>query len=246
LHTKCKIIHTDIKPENVLIVMDNAASLNQQIDEAITTLKDRGYGGHWFPDSYGKFIISSIKNSISNWRKKSFVFLFISQILVSSLEKKRSKKSPSPSAQPPSNITSLNITKNHDDTHEEKKSSSPVLVDHDANSNSRSVAANSLDLSSDDDHIDKQTGPSAGSSTTTTSSSFIDNNKKPSISFDDDLKSFITDIKSSEIEKPELDKENSSIGEKQQVKEQRRERGSVSSVVSSQSKNGNENKVNRT
>jgi hypothetical protein len=35
--------------------MDNAASLNQQIDEAITTLKDRGYGGHWFPDSYGKF-----------------------------------------------------------------------------------------------------------------------------------------------------------------------------------------------
>jgi hypothetical protein len=36
--------------------MDNAASLNQQIDEAITTLKDRGYGGHWFPDSYGKLI----------------------------------------------------------------------------------------------------------------------------------------------------------------------------------------------
>lgn len=54
LHTKCRIIHTDIKPENVLIVMDNAASLNQQIDEAIINLKDRGYGAHWFPDSYGK------------------------------------------------------------------------------------------------------------------------------------------------------------------------------------------------
>lgn len=132
----------------------------------------------------------------------------------------------------------MNITKNHDETHEESPS---VVVD--VNSNSRSVAANSLDLSSDDDHIDKQTGPSAGSSTTTTSSSFIDTNKKPSISFDDDLKSLIDDVKSSEIEKPELDKENSSIGEKQQVKEQRRERGSVSSVVSSQSKNGNENKV---
>lgn len=65
MHTKCKIIHTDIKPENVLIVMDNAASLNQQIDEAITTLKDRGYGGHWFPDSYGKlnFITLTMKKS---------------------------------------------------------------------------------------------------------------------------------------------------------------------------------------
>jgi serine/threonine-protein kinase SRPK1 len=54
LHKKCKIIHTDVKPENILIVMDNAASINQQIDEAITSLKGRGYGAHWFPDSYGK------------------------------------------------------------------------------------------------------------------------------------------------------------------------------------------------
>jgi hypothetical protein len=151
----------------------------------------------------------------------------------------------------------LNITKNHDD---EKKSSSPSttnVVAIDANSNSRSVAANSLDLSSDDDHIDKQTGPSAGSSTTTTSSSFIDNNKKPSISsiFDDDLKSFIVaseksnDIINVEKSSADIDKENILIGEKQQhnkqkIDEQRRERGSVSSVISTQSKNGNEIKVN--
>lgn len=38
--------------------MDNAASLNQQIDEAILNLKDRGYGAHWFPDSYGKIFSS--------------------------------------------------------------------------------------------------------------------------------------------------------------------------------------------
>lgn len=46
--------------------MDNAASLNQQIDDAITTLKDRGYGGHWFPDSYGNieyFILFSFFTS---------------------------------------------------------------------------------------------------------------------------------------------------------------------------------------
>ncbi|CAG9811274.1 unnamed protein product [Chironomus riparius] len=55
LHTKCHIIHTDVKPENILIVMDNAAAINQQIDEAIKDLKGRGYGAHWFPDSYGKF-----------------------------------------------------------------------------------------------------------------------------------------------------------------------------------------------
>lgn len=34
--------------------MDNAASINHQIDEAIKDLKSRGYGAHWFPDSYGK------------------------------------------------------------------------------------------------------------------------------------------------------------------------------------------------
>jgi serine/threonine-protein kinase SRPK3 len=53
LHKKCKIIHTDVKPENILIVMDNAAAINQQIDEAITSLKGRGYGPYFFPDSYG-------------------------------------------------------------------------------------------------------------------------------------------------------------------------------------------------
>lgn len=42
-----------MKPENILIVMDNASSINQQIDEAIKDLKNRGYGAHWFPDSYG-------------------------------------------------------------------------------------------------------------------------------------------------------------------------------------------------
>lgn len=34
-HTKCNIIHTDIKPENILLVIDNAAPMNQQIDDEI-------------------------------------------------------------------------------------------------------------------------------------------------------------------------------------------------------------------
>ncbi|KAL7013636.1 hypothetical protein ACKWTF_015500 [Chironomus riparius] len=58
LHTKCHIIHTDVKPENILIVMDNAAAINQQIDEAIKDLKGRGYGAHWFPDSYANSLES--------------------------------------------------------------------------------------------------------------------------------------------------------------------------------------------
>lgn len=41
LHNKCHIIHTDVKPENILLVMDNAASINQQIDEAISNLKGK-------------------------------------------------------------------------------------------------------------------------------------------------------------------------------------------------------------
>lgn len=50
LHTKCNIIHTDIKPENILLVIDNAAAMNQQIDDEIASLKVQGVE---FPDSYG-------------------------------------------------------------------------------------------------------------------------------------------------------------------------------------------------
>lgn len=52
LHTKCNIIHTDIKPENILLVIDNAAAMNQQIDDEIASLKVQGVE---FPDSYGEF-----------------------------------------------------------------------------------------------------------------------------------------------------------------------------------------------
>lgn len=51
LHTKCNIIHTDIKPENILLVIDNAAAMNQQIDDEIASLKVQGVE---FPDSYGE------------------------------------------------------------------------------------------------------------------------------------------------------------------------------------------------
>ncbi|XP_017106055.2 SRSF protein kinase 3 isoform X4 [Drosophila bipectinata] len=54
LHSKCSIIHTDIKPENILLVIDNAAAMNQQIDDEITSLRVKGAD---FPDSY----ISSIE-----------------------------------------------------------------------------------------------------------------------------------------------------------------------------------------
>ncbi|XP_055696076.1 SRSF protein kinase 2 isoform X3 [Lutzomyia longipalpis] len=49
LHTKCHIIHTDIKPENILLVMDNVAVVNQQIDDEIMSMRARGIE---FPDSY--------------------------------------------------------------------------------------------------------------------------------------------------------------------------------------------------
>jgi len=52
LHSKCSIIHTDIKPENILLVIDNAAAMNQQIDDEINSLRVKGAD---FPDSYSKY-----------------------------------------------------------------------------------------------------------------------------------------------------------------------------------------------
>lgn len=50
LHTKCHIIHTDIKPENILLIIDNAATMNKKMDDEIMNLKVQGLD---FPDSYG-------------------------------------------------------------------------------------------------------------------------------------------------------------------------------------------------
>lgn len=50
LHSRCHIIHTDIKPENILLVVDNAAAMNAQIDAEIATMRVQGGD---FPESYG-------------------------------------------------------------------------------------------------------------------------------------------------------------------------------------------------
>lgn len=52
LHTRCHIIHTDIKPENILLVVDNAAAMNAQIDAEIATMRVQGGD---FPESYGNW-----------------------------------------------------------------------------------------------------------------------------------------------------------------------------------------------
>uniref|UniRef100_W8ASY0 non-specific serine/threonine protein kinase n=1 Tax=Ceratitis capitata TaxID=7213 RepID=W8ASY0_CERCA len=62
LHTKCSIIHTDIKPENILLVIDNESVVNQQIDDEIASLRVKGAD---FPDSY----ISSIEKQAKSRNK---------------------------------------------------------------------------------------------------------------------------------------------------------------------------------
>lgn len=54
LHTRCHIIHTDIKPENILLVVDNAAAMNAQIDAEIATMRVQGGD---FPESYGNLYL---------------------------------------------------------------------------------------------------------------------------------------------------------------------------------------------
>ncbi|XP_055376726.1 SRSF protein kinase 1-like [Condylostylus longicornis] len=62
LHTKCSIIHTDIKPENILLVMDNAADMNRRIDDEMNTLRLQGID---YPDSYISSIEKQTKGSQS-------------------------------------------------------------------------------------------------------------------------------------------------------------------------------------
>lgn len=173
-----------------------------------------------------------------------FIFPFIfspkKQLSVSTLEK-RSNKSPSPSA-PSATSSNINTIKAHDD--DVKDSATPVASD------SHSVPlANSLDLSSDDDHLDKLTG--ASSSTTTTSSSFFDNNKRIS-SFDDGLKpliaplSIVDQLKASNTSINKLDSDfESNVGNetamRYRVEQQRK--GSIPNINNNQTKTGNENKV---
>ncbi|XP_049314579.1 SRSF protein kinase 3 isoform X3 [Bactrocera dorsalis] len=71
LHTKCSIIHTDIKPENILLVIDNESVVNQQIDDEIASLRVKGAD---FPDSY----ISSIEKQAKSRSKWSMTDMNIS------------------------------------------------------------------------------------------------------------------------------------------------------------------------
>lgn len=60
LHAKCGIIHTDIKPENILLCPNNPDEINRQIDNEITALKERNIK---LPVSYGIFIFFFIRIS---------------------------------------------------------------------------------------------------------------------------------------------------------------------------------------
>nr|XP_036214286.1 SRSF protein kinase 3 isoform X4 [Bactrocera oleae] len=71
LHTKCSIIHTDIKPENILLVIDNESVVNQQIDDEIASLRVKGAD---FPDSY----ISSIEKQAKSRNKWSMTDMNVS------------------------------------------------------------------------------------------------------------------------------------------------------------------------
>ena len=206
LHTKCHIIHTDVKPENILLVMDNAATVNQQIDDEIMCLYSRGFE---FPDSYGKDIISQFINAQSALNPFIYVFnhLCLHFTLVSAYEK-RSNKSSSPaplttatttttsstSITQPQRLSPLNVMTTHNSLISPSMTNTdipimsacdlPTLIE------STSISfptANSLDVSSDDDLLDKQlllnAAASSSTATTTTSSSFLDSTRL--LSFDD-------------------------------------------------------------
>lgn len=171
-----------------------------------------------------------------------FSFIFSPKTNSVSTLEKRSKNSPSPSA-PPAPSSNINTIKVHDD--DVKIAATPVASD------THSVPlANSLDLSSDEDHLDKLTGASS-STTTTTSSSFFENNKRVA-SFDDGLKPLITPVSivdqtkasNTSINKLSSDLENtvgSETAMRYRVEQQRK--GSIPNMNNNQTKIGNENKV---
>ena len=185
------------------------------------------------------FATLTITRSISNQFylfRFIFPFIFWPWTSVSTLEKS-SKQSPSAPSVTPSTI------KAHDDN--VKITATSVASD------SHSVPlANSLDLSSDDDHLDKLTG--ASSSTTTTSSSLFDANKRVS-SFDEGLKpliaplSIVDQIKASNtsINKLDYDFEGTVVNDtsmRYRVEQQRK--CSIPNINNNQEKAGSENKVN--
>lgn len=73
LHEKCHIIHTDIKPENILVVLDNANVTNKRIDDEIQNLK---LCGLQFPNSYvSSYEMNKNRNeNIDNSESIGFIF----------------------------------------------------------------------------------------------------------------------------------------------------------------------------
>lgn len=170
----------------------------------------------------------------------SFYFFALQTILVSTLEKS-SKKSPSPPPAPSVTSSNINSIKVHDE--EEVQITTPLV---DTNS---VPLANSLDLSSDDDHLEKTTGASS-STTTTTSSSFLDNKRVSS--FDDETHgikslSIIEQLKSSNTSLNMIESEHESVtgnevSMRYRIEQQRK--NSIPTANNNQKKTSAEKKVN--
>lgn len=76
LHAKCGIIHTDIKPENILLCPNNPDEINRQIDNEITALKERNIK---LPVSYGIFFSLEFR-AFCNLHTNLSIFLLLHRI----------------------------------------------------------------------------------------------------------------------------------------------------------------------
>ncbi|XP_073841630.1 serine-arginine protein kinase at 79D isoform X6 [Musca autumnalis] len=108
LHSKCNIIHTDIKPENILLVIDNAAAMNQQIDDEITSLRIKGVD---FPDSY----ISSIEKQTKTRAKWPLQNIEMNAANVTNTNTANNSASSTP-LPPPLGVAGNNLSGDKEDT----------------------------------------------------------------------------------------------------------------------------------
>ncbi|XP_061387140.1 SRSF protein kinase 2 [Musca vetustissima] len=134
LHSKCNIIHTDIKPENILLVIDNAAAMNQQIDDEITSLRIKGVD---FPDSY----ISSIEKQTKTRAKWPLQNIEMNAANLTNTNTANNSASSTP-LPPPLGVAGNNLSGDKEDTSSIASKYSSLMGDSASNASNSSTTGN--------------------------------------------------------------------------------------------------------
>lgn len=165
LHTKCQIIHTDIKPENVLVCVDEN-HIRRIAAEATQShklgLKLPGSAMSTAPKELRKVDLNakmskSKKKKLKKREKRNLALM--EEAMQHAMEKPETKKEEEEGSEPPSPVTQTQTPVLNGDNHEQEKEQEETPVTEEMSVTSPEVSHNPIDAMLDQVHTEEKRKP---------------------------------------------------------------------------------------